>query len=330
MSDPANEKLMRLENIQSAVAPATNFGALSDILRSAWTVFRFENRRSRTWGRLLIWLIVVLFPGTILLMMRLVDSQSPQQLWISLLFVSVTEMVVILNALLWVAPLIQTELEGKTWLYVAIRPFGRMALTLGKGWNGLSWTLSAGLSSLALAVVLLTLSGVDLTPPKPVPMRDAVQTARFPEPEIEPSERSFDVEDWPETAQRVIVAALQSAAALAALTVLSTIVYSPLFAAIGCIAPRRAMLIAFSYTLIFEVLIALIPAVVNRITVQYHLRCLLTKWIDLGINDVEGRFLSSQSSPAWHVGCLLTMSLLWTVVSLTVVHFRTYVTNDEA
>jgi hypothetical protein len=195
-------------------------------------------------------------------------------------------------------------LEGKTWLYLAARPYGRFAMVLGKGLNGLAWTMAAGLFAVCLAYFAVSLG--------------AHEVDRYHGADI--------------IVMTGLEAPLKSIAAMLGLTALAALAYSALFAAIGCIVPRRAMLIAFSYTLIFEVLVSFIPAVINRITVQYHLRCLLTSWIDLGFDRLpEGwHYLFSEWWAGWHVLCLLAMPLLWTSIALGVVHYRQYVTNDEA
>lgn len=272
--------------------------------QGAWTVFQFEFRRSRTLKRVLIWLAVLVAPAGIFSLMRMVGGRLPQAVWVGMTFVLITEMIVLLNALLWVAPLVQSELEGKTWLYVVVRPFGRMSLVLGKGLNGLVWTGGAGLTALLLAL-LVTSQG-------------DIQTA---------------TEMMGPRARIEVASGLQEVAhvslVLGALTAFSSVVYSSLFSAIGCIAPKRAMLVAFSYTLVGEVLVSFIPAVVNKLTVQYHLRCLLTDWIDFGIPPEGRQYLFSEWAPSWHVASLIGMAIFWQVVALGVVHSRQYVMSDE-
>jgi len=274
------------------------------LLKSAATVFQFELGRSKTWKRLIIWVGVAVFPAVIMLMMRSTGARPPQAVWITMIFVLATLMVVLLNALLWIAPLVQTELEGRTWLYLVVRPFGRWALVLGKGLNGFAWTLAAGLVALAGAVVCASIGSVEF-----------LQADNFQQVTDDAS---------------ALTNVYQNGAILAVLTLLSAIVYSSLFMAIGCIIPKRAMLVAFSYTLIFETAVAFVPAVISRLTVQYHLRCLLAMWMEFDI-PAEGRlYLFSEASSAWHVSCLLAMALFWTFVSLTVIHIRQYVMSDEA
>jgi hypothetical protein len=67
---------------------------------------------------------------------------------------------------------------------------------------------------------------------------------------------------------------------LAALTLLSCVAYGALYALLGALFRRRAMVVAVAYTLIFEFIITYVPAVINQLTVQYRLRCLLVGWMD--------------------------------------------------
>lgn len=282
----------------SRLSPAAISKATATLGHGAWTVFRFEFRRSRTPSRLLIWLGVLLAPVGIFWLMRKTGEELPQAAWVYSIFALVVEMIVLLNALLWVAPLVQSELETKTWLYIVVRPFGRLSLVLGKGLNGLVWTMGAGLFSLLLTIIVA--SGGEYTILK----------------RILPSNNG-------------LIDVPRIAVILGALTVLSSTVYSSLFSAIGCIAPRRAMLVAFSYTLIAEVLISFIPAIVSRLTVQYHLRCLLTDWAGFEISAEGRHFLFSEWHPASHVAALLAMAVFWQVVAMTIVHIRQYVLSDE-
>ena len=76
---------------------------------------------------------------------------------------------------------------------------------------------------------------------------------------------------------------------------------------------RRAIVAAVAYTLIVEVISTLIPATIQQFTVQYHLRCLLVKWLSwdelLQAMSAEGRLFYDpmfMEAPAWrHVAVLL-------------------------
>ena len=341
----------------NAVAPRGP-SRLAGIFRSVWTVFQFEFRKSRTWKRMIVWAGVSLFPAFIIFLMLFGGDSLPRPGWISAVFVMACEMVVILNALLWVAPIVQTELEGKTWLYIVTRPDGRICLVLGKLLNGLTWTLGAGLTALAFVGAVAWLDALPLAAiadgsaqttamseeeQRVEQARELVKQLSDPrirkqlEHNLRTGEDPFRglptdlsaIGQKPEQPFESVGDALRVGGVLAVLAVLSGLAYSALFCGIGCIVPKRAMLIAFSYTLIFETVVAFVPAIINRITIQYHLRCLLNRWVDLEV-PVEGQELFFSDWPAWwHLLVLGGMIVLWQVVSLVVIHSRQYVMTDE-
>ncbi len=362
-----------------APAPATPTDRRAGgFVRQVWTVLEFELRKSRTWKRMLVWGGVAMFPAVIIfLMLFAAESMAragdalPRAGWVTAVFVMACEMVVILNALLWVAPIVQTELEGKTWLYIVTRPYGRFCLVLGKLLNGLVWTLGAGLLALALVggvawgfslpvEEILGPTGTTTVEERPplTPEEERLEQARLllqrmaTDPRVrEQLDRSLSMPGEPGPFQDFVLPpgfaptepppppeppftsvgdVLKVGGILATLTVLGGVTYCSLFCGIGCIAPRRAMLIAFSYTLIFETVVAFVPAIVNRLTIQYHLRCLLNRWVDLEV-PLEGQELFFSDWPAWwHVAVLAGMVGVWNIVSLTVIHCRQYVMTDEA
>jgi len=308
------------------------------IVRGVWTVLEFEFRRSRSWKRMLVWAGVAMFPAFIIALMLFADDRLPRAGWVSIVFVMACEMVVILNAMLWVAPIVQAELEGKTWLYVVTRPYGRFCLVLGKLLNGLLWTLGAGLVALALvgAVAWIRVLPIDKILSGPVVETELTPQQQEAQRLLEQARREFIAmhgdqppNPMPGPPFESVTDAVGVGGLLAVLAVLAGLTYSSLFCGIGCIIPKRAMLIAFSYTLIFETVVAFVPAIINRLTIQYHLRCLLNRWVDLDV-PAEGEQLFFSDWPAsWHVAVLVGMIVLWQVVSLTVIHFRQYVMTDE-
>ncbi|HVJ84518.1 MAG TPA: ABC transporter permease [Caulifigura sp.] len=349
-----------------AEAPPARSSRVAGIARSVWTVFEFEFKKSRTWKRMLVWAGVSVFPALIISLMLFAGDSLPREAWVSVVFVMACEMVVILNALLWVAPIVQTELEGKTWLYVVTRPYGRICLVTGKLLNGLVWTLGAGLLSLALvgavawvyALPIEAIAGVEKVETRPMTPEERQQAEfqafleeqfrRHPQlrRQFERWQKSpdrpnpfpglvippeFNLEDLqePEAAFESLGDVLDVGGRLIVLAILSGLAYSSLFCGIGCIVPKRAMLIAFSYTLIFEAVVAFVPAIINRLTIQYHLRCLLNRWVDLRV-PLEGQELFFSNWPArWHLAVLGGMVVVWQIVSLLVIHFRQYVMTDE-
>ncbi len=70
-------------------------------------------------------------------------------------------------------------------------------------------------------------------------------------------------------------------AVLALLSGFSALGRGAVYAWIGVAFPYRAMIVSVVYTVMFEYLVGWIPAVVNKFTVQFHVRCLLMRWLEL-------------------------------------------------
>ena len=100
--------------------------------------------------------------------------------------------------------------------------------------------------------------------------------------------------------------------ALIALCVLSSIAHGALFAFIGVMLQRRAMVLAFSYTILVEVFLGWIPAVINKFTVAFRLRSLYFQWLELPMVDFleNPEMLASQTASWIHIACLLLGSAL--------------------
>jgi ABC-type transport system involved in multi-copper enzyme maturation permease subunit len=113
-----------------------------------WHVLTFEGRRTRTRDRIVSWLALALFPS---LLMILLQSQSqreiPSEPLAIMSFYLVVQIGCMLGLLLWATPAIGSELEAQTWVYVAVRPHGKLAILLGKYLIATAWTASAGIVS---------------------------------------------------------------------------------------------------------------------------------------------------------------------------------------
>lgn len=64
------------------------------------------------------------------------------------------------------------------------------------------------------------------------------------------------------------------------LATLSCFAHAAIFLLIGVIFHRRTMVTAVVYTLAIEYGLSFVPAVANKLTVNYHLRGLLADWMD--------------------------------------------------
>jgi ABC-2 type transport system permease protein len=71
--------------------------------------------------------------------------------------------------------------------------------------------------------------------------------------------------------------------ALAASTVAASFVYTAIFALLGLVAPRRAIPIGLIYAFLVELLLALVPALVNEATASYYLRSLAFQIAELPV-----------------------------------------------
>jgi hypothetical protein len=116
--------------------------------------FRFELDRSRSPARILAWLILLLFPAAIMAVFRHHGRNLNQETWGVVLYLLATQSTTLLALLLWVAPAIQVELEGRTWPYLCVRPGGKLSVLLGKYLSGVAWTISAGMAGLVAAIAI--------------------------------------------------------------------------------------------------------------------------------------------------------------------------------
>ncbi len=145
-------------------------------------------------------------------------------------------------------PAIHSELEAKTWVYLAMRPAGKQAILLGKYLVAVAWAFSASATAAILIAGMAALVSV----------------------------RGDEVANhW------------VFAFAMIALSLLSSLCYGALYLLIGVVVIKRAMVTALSYSLVVEYAISYIPATINQFTISYRLRGLLLHWLPLDIGDRE-------------------------------------------
>lgn len=103
------------------------------------------------------------------------------------------------------------------------------------------------------------------------------------------------------------------------LLVLASLSYSALYIMIGTFFQRRAMVVAFIYTVVSEGLLSLLPATVNQITVSYRLRSLFLQWINVRLpKDDDNPFMIADLSAQWH---LVLGILIYTLICLGISAF---------
>jgi ABC-type transport system involved in multi-copper enzyme maturation permease subunit len=103
--------------------------------------------------------------------------------------------------------------------------------------------------------------------------------------------------------------------------------YAALYMALGTLFPQRAMAIAVAYTLVFELVVSWVPAIINKLTVQYRLLALLQDWGSITFGN-EMLILFGYS-PAWfHVSMLASSTVGLLILSIVVVNLRELTTTN--
>jgi ABC-type transport system involved in multi-copper enzyme maturation permease subunit len=249
-------------------------------------VFRFEWKRAWTPSRLLGWGLLAVFPAFIVAIIRFTADQPPREIWLGFLFALIPMLVSLLGALLTTTTAISSELERRSWVYLAIRPHGGTAVLLGKFLASVSMVIPVALLGLTLALPLTGMRGM-----------------------------------------------FQAWWSFAGLIVLSCPAYAAIFLLLGVINPRRSVLLAVAYSLIFELIISFVPAVINKLTVQYRLRALLVDWCDMELPPEAGSSvlaLIGDSPPSVHVLVLLVLPPLLLSAAVAMLRWSEFTSAAES
>jgi ABC-type transport system involved in multi-copper enzyme maturation permease subunit len=123
----------------------------------------------------------------------------------------------------------------------------------------------------------------------------------------------------------------------AALACFGCLAYAAVYMLLGAIFPKRAMVIAVAYTLIIEVVISNIPAVINKISVHYRLRALFVDWADIPIPEARrhsGDFDMTEwlgNAPASdHILILFCYTCGLLLATLALIRWREFSTAEES
>lgn len=246
-------------------------------------VIRFELARSLTVGRTAIWFVLVIFPIALITVLRLTTDSNEEEPWGFMLYFLIPEVTCLLGLLLWATPAISTEIEGQTFIYLAMRRSGRTMVLVGKYMTAVLWSLSAALVSTSICVLIMgPVGGIRL---------------------------------W---------------AVMCALSILSCFAHASLYVLIGSVFFRRTMATAVFYTLVFEYGLSLVPAVANKLTVNYRLRGLLAEWMEW--EDVRSAAENVfGSEPAWtHLLVLFAMTVSLLAIALVRVSRGEYPTQQDS
>jgi ABC-type transport system involved in multi-copper enzyme maturation permease subunit len=120
---------------------------------------------------------------------------------------------------------------------------------------------------------------------------------------------------------------------MARLVCLSCPAYAAIYLVLGILFPQRAMVIGVAYSLIFELVIGFVPALINQLTVQYRIRSLLANWGEISVDmsgEVDMTAFFGNESPWHHVAMLAGYTICLLVLAVILVRFREFTTADEA
>ncbi len=257
-------------------------------------VFVFEWKRAFTWPRMTWSIGLAAFPVFIIGLVRWTvnaEARGDGEIWrticIVMLFGLIPMLVTMLGTLLWSSPAISSELERRSWVYLAVRPNGGTAVLLGKYLAAVTWVIPPALIGLTIAV----------------PLAATGDTWRI---------------WW----------------AMTRLVLLSAPAYAAIYLVLGVVMPRRAMVLAVAYTLIFELLISFIPAVINKFTVQFRLRSLTVEWCDLSLLTNEQQWMVMAqfgTEPPWHhVTALIVLILCLTGFAVILLRAKEFPMSVES
>lgn len=130
------------------------------IARGSLTVFLFEWSRSWTISRFACWCVLALFPPAMVGILAWNNLSLPGETgWALMLYVMCPSVISMLGLLLWATPAIHSELESKTWIYIAVRPSGKNSVLIGKYLTAVAWSASAAWSGLTLSVGIIAIAG---------------------------------------------------------------------------------------------------------------------------------------------------------------------------
>lgn len=93
------------------------------------------------------------------------------------------------------------------------------------------------------------------------------------------------------------------------------------------------MVFCVMYTVGVEVLLGSFPAVINRVTVQYRLRSLLTQWLPLSDeirNSTAMQYTIGSSGAPLHMLCLAGITIGFILLAIALTRLRQFTTAAES
>jgi len=261
-------------------------------VNSLRAVFVYEWKRSLTAGRIAWWFAMAAFPVLITILIRTLgdfenhnDIAARKSVWSVIFYVLIPGVCVALSVLLTAAPAVASELEQRSWAYLATRPNGIFWLLVGKFLVSVTWATTAAWVGTIFSVGAC---GMD---------------------------EQF----------RMIMS-------LSALSLLSATAYSAVYLLVGAVFPKRAMVFCMLYTVLVELVFGSIPAIINRITVQFRLRTLFVNWMPLDerMKDEDVfQYVMAEGSSFMQCFWLIALSVLFLVAGIVVAHRKEFTSATE-
>jgi hypothetical protein len=95
------------------------------------------------------------------------------------------------------------------------------------------------------------------------------------------------------------------------------------------------MVVAVAYMLIFELLISFVPAIINKMTVQYRLRSLAAEWCDISFTSSTGSSTTAiwliGNEPAWqHIAVLFALTVTLLVSAVLILRASEFSSSAES
>ena len=274
------------------------------------------------------WLVLAGFPVFIIGLIRFsitagdVNDAPPRELWIGFLFALVPMLVTMLGTMLWMTPAISAELERRSWVYLTVRPNGGTAVLLGKYLAAVTWVIPPVLLGLTCAILIISPNAEEA---------EQIANARRHEPA-----QPFFINKH---GQRQLIPVLRELKpwqiwwAMARMVCLSAPAYAAVYLLLGTIMPRRGMVLAVGYSLLFELIISFVPAVINKLTVHHHLQALMLEWCEL---EIPPEFMSGAASlignsPTWHhIAILMLYPPILLAISVAVLRSSEFSSSAES
>lgn len=113
------------------------------------------------------------------------------------------------------------------------------------------------------------------------------------------------------------------------LAFLSCVSHAALFVAIGTVCYRRTMVAAVLYTVVVEYVLSFIPAVINKVTINYRLRALLYDWMQWDTAQNVSIDYFGYETASTHIVSLLIATLLLLGLAFYRVQHTEYPTQQE-